>query len=543
MKKHNGFDLFENADKDTIEKLSAHLGETGGSEREKIYRMAVKKSAVRQGQFCGIEPAYENEEVYELKGVDFNMKKNRLKPFMAAAACLLIAGAVLCGTALIRHSGKKNDSEYYSNIAATDENGKTILKVAYVALGTDTDFSGFRSIISDFNASSDSYKAELVPYSNEEGHSAINKLNEDLADGIVPDIIWAEPCKLRTLYDHGYLEDLNNMIDNYNGIKRNEIVPSLLNVITINGHIPCIPDSIHAQTYCMETSLLGEGITNWNFEQAVKLYNSLSEDDKKHFLELNAYNDSELNIFWSSRRETLADYFITGGIISSMDYENYEFKPENGLRQALEFIYSLPDDSNEYDEPDLTFRRPVLTNAYVSVCSSYSTHAIGYHGGNDISLVGYPTENGTGVLGSSYLGIGIMKNCPSKQGAWDFINYTAITGDDQYRTPTSNLPLRASLYQKDYEADKMSKSSINCGMTKDGGLTFDQNEIAFYITESQKQQLKDYIDSLDFTIYQDEEIENIIREECAYVVRGERTPDQCISILTDRIGTYIDENR
>ena len=43
-------------------------------------------------------------------------------------------------------------------------------------------------------------------------------------------------------------------------------------------------------------------------------------------------------------------------------------------------------------------------------------------------------------------------------------------------------------------------------------------------------------------IYEDEEIVNIIKEECDYVVNGERTPDQCIDILNDRVGTYLAEN-
>ena len=42
--------------------------------------------------------------------------------------------------------------------------------------------------------------------------------------------------------------------------------------------------------------------------------------------------------------------------------------------------------------------------------------------------------------------------------------------------------------------------------------------------------------------YEDEEVVDIIKEECDYVVNGERTPDQCIDILNDRIGTYLAEN-
>ena len=417
----------------------------------------------------------------------------------------------------------------------TNEDGKTVITLAYLCSIPDEETYSFEHTVYDYNRNNSKYEVEMTVYTEEEGQSAFNKLSSDLADGKTPDIIFGATSRLRTLYDRGYLADLGEIMDDYDGVKRDEIVPSLLNAMSIDGHIPVMPSAIYAETMCIDTERLGEDITDWNFDQAIGLYNSLSDDDKKHFL--------PFQYSYMGNKKAVANYLIEGAVISCMDYRSYTFDPEKGLRKALEFISTLPDDSDVYRDAEIFPVNYVLTNPHVSVSSFYSVDAIGNHHGKEISLVGYPTETGSGVLVHAYSAYGIMDNSPSKEGAWDYINSLSILSDDPYKSVAGNLPLRSSAYPRLYDIDPISNSSINIGFIKEGGVAMYPEKGDFSITDAQKQQLKDYIADLDFCIYHDEEIENIIREECGYVVSGERTPDQCIDILNDRVGTYMAENK
>lgn len=522
--------ILENADLKTAGRIAEMCPSVDETERKGLLRRLKKRCGNADNRQLSVIPdSSDNEEYYEYKLTGAgNMKRKWLKPVRAAVTALVIVGGLAGGFAVVK-SMKKDKPPVHAKV---DENGIPILTAAYICSDEGDDGGYFREKVSNLNLRNDDYKVEVITYTYDEEGTSLKKLSLDLADGKVPDIVAGAPEVLMPLYRHDYLEDLGELMDEKDGIKRNDIVPSLLKAITFDGEIPLITDEMYLQTYVVRNDRLGEELTNWSIGQAVDFYNSLSDDDKTVFLR------------GATDKAAIGEYFIEGAMLSSIDYRNFTFDPEKGLREALEFIYSLPDDvgsaMNVYAHEPGDF---LLKCPFVAVSNSYSYEAIGCNGGRDISLVGYPTENGSGVNAMIYSSMGIMDSSDCKDMAWDFINeYYFSEDNDYYNHNLAALPLRDSLYQKLYDLDSSMNSSINRGFTNENGAYIYPDGDKFRITEKQKQQLKDYIANLDVCAYHDYELENMIKEECAYVVSGERTPDQCIDILNDRVEKYLAEN-
>ena len=63
------------------------------------------------------------------------------------------------------------------------------------------------------------------------------------------------------------------------------------------------------------------------------------------------------------------------------------------------------------------------------------------------------------------------------------------------------------------------------------------------ISQEYVDKIYDYILSVKFEPYFSSEVRDMVSEELEYVISGERTPEQCIDILNDRVGTYLAEKK
>ncbi|MDO4863941.1 MAG: hypothetical protein Q4A05_07215, partial [Ruminococcus sp.] len=77
-------------------------------------------------------------------------------------------------------------------------------------------------------------------------------------------------------------------------------------------------------------------------------------------------------------------------------------------------------------------------------------------------------------------------------------------------------------------------SSINSPVELPDGTTMT-------LSDEQKQQLTDLLDSIKIDPFVNSAMEQMIKEESDYVFEGERSAEQCADILQSRIGLYLSE--
>ncbi len=464
------------------------------------------------------------------------MKEKWIKPLRAAVIALVVAGG-LVGSLTLMKSMKKDKSESSASVAGSQADtsadrkdaDKETIKVAFIRQ-EEAAAGEFDKHIQKFRTANSQYRLDVTEYRDSDEADAFKQLTADISGGTTYDLIAAYPGQLRVLDNRHYLADLGEYIDNSENISREDFLPNGLDAITIDDHIPAMAFDIDAETICCQTERLDDPHENWTFEEAISFIDKLSDEEKSVLLGP------------GTKRKNIADFLITGAINSSVDFRNNKFDAENGLRQALEYIYSLPDDSGVYNDGRIDVK-PILTDPYARIDCFYADRTISQQGNKPVTLVGFPSENGNGVKLEKWSSMyGIMENADNKAGAWKFIEFFLSDEMQSYIDIVHGLPIMERAHKIWWDRNPIYQFSINQPVVESYDAPKNGEAATITITDAQKKQLDDYIHNMKVFIYEDEEIVNIIKEECDYVVNGERTPDQCIDILNDRVGTYLAEN-
>lgn len=472
---------------------------------------------------------------YKFKGAD-SMKEKWIKPLRAAVIALVVAGG-LVGSLTLMKSMKKDKSEPSASVAGSQADtsadrkdaDKETIKVAFIRQ-EETAAGEFDKHIQKFRTANSQYRLDVTEYRDSDEADAFKQLTADISGGTTYDLIAAYPGQLRVLDNRHYLADLGEYIDNSENISREDFLPNGLDAITIDDHIPAMAFDIDAETICCQTERLDDPHENWTFEEAISFIDKLSDEEKSVLLGP------------GTKRKNIADFLITGAINSSVDFRNNKFDAENGLRQALEYIYSLPDDSGVYNDGRIDVK-PILTDPYARIDSFYADRTISQQGNKPVTLVGFPSENGNGVKLEKWSSMyGIMENADNKAGAWKFIEFFLSDEMQSYTDIVHGLPIMERAHKIWWDRNPIYQFSINQPVVESYDAPKNGEAATITITDTQKKQLDDYIHNMKIFFYEDEEVVDIIKEECDYVVNGERTPDQCIDILNDRVGTYLAEN-
>ena len=530
---------------DTLENTVSHNSELCREAEERKRKTHFLKSKKRC-EFSNDATKYVqsdrngNEEYcyyeYKFKGAD-SMKEKWIKPLRAAVIALVVAGG-LVGSLTLMKSMKNDKSESSASVAGSQADtsadrkdaDKETIKVAFIRQ-EEAAAGEFDKHIQKFRTANSQYRLDVTEYRDSDEADAFKQLTADISGGTTYDLIAAYPGQLRVLDNRHYLADLGEYIDNSENISREDFLPNGLDAITIDDHIPAMAFDIDAETICCQTERLDDPHENWTFEEAISFIDKLSDEEKSVLLGP------------GTKRKSIADFLITGAINSSVDFRNNKFDAENGLRKALEYIYSMPDDSGVY-KGETARAKQILSSPYVCIDYFYGDRTISQQDNKPVTLVGFPTETGNGIKLEKWSSMyGIMENADNKAGAWKFIEFFLSDEMQSYTDIVHGLPIMERAHKIWWDRAPEYQFSINSPLIEsyDASKKYD-SDVTVTITDAQKKQLDDYIHNMKIFFYEDEEVVDIIKEECDYVVNGERTPDQCIDILNDRIGTYLAEN-
>ena len=457
---------------------------------------------------------------------------------MKKLTSILLAGAVLASAASCS-SSKRSESIQ----PTTNEQGKKIVRIAYIDSDYET-VGALKQSLPHFNFNKE-HTAEIDYYTfdaeTETENAACNWLTNDILSGKVPDLIAASPTVIERFYKNGYLTDLAELMEDYGGIQKSDLLDNVLEGITMDdGTIPGIFKRFELETSIVNSNYTDIDASSWTLDRAMKEYDSL--DDKSHFI----YSMNPLS-------EDM-NYFLKGAVMSCFDYKTNEFHPSDDLAEVLGFVADMKNYESEYEfnwyfhtddlitgEAMINFLRIYGINGW------YAQEAVMKFDGAPVQLIGYPTADG----GKPYAIIPSMYAIPSKaankEGAWEFI-CNLLSEEEQRLQNISNsvsegFPVIKSVIQPLLDESPAGGKSLNnekIGSFRQGADE-DPNYVKPTVTDEKKQQFVDYFTGVELYPYKSKEVEDIIMEEFQAVINGERTPEQCIEILSDRIGTYLAE--
>ena len=422
----------------------------------------------------------------------------------------------------------------YDKVPAEDVKDKEI-----ITLGTVYGSYSLASQIIKFNKNNDTYRVKLIDYSEfdtpDDYTAGRKRFYSDLTGGNAPDIIVPEGYDAANLIDKGVFTDLTPLMENSNGIKKEDLVHNAQTVFARDDKLFCVFPTFTVQAIQVKKEFYKEGmnlddVIEWEKATGNK---ALSGDMTRSgvmsmfmSMSMNEFLDPKTGkcSFDSPEFAKLLEYANTYPKEISEDYwNNYDYNA---------YLYEYRNNSS------------LLNFAYVDDFSSYNWNAK-YRFGEIPELIGVPLSGkDTAVLNIDAV-IGISSKSKKKEAAWEFVKTCfehEYYEDLGWGIPTVEKELDAKA-QKATEPTYYIDEEGNKVESPETYWLMDHEETIDPLTKEQVAKLKDFVVNVEGLYTWDEELNNIIDEETQGYFEGQKSAEEVASIIQSRLQIYINEKK
>ncbi len=405
------------------------------------------------------------------------------------------------------------------------------MEICYGTIGIEEEM---RSAIVEFNKNNKDYRIVIKDYSEED--DAVMKMNLDIVAGNVPDIIDLSACNADKYISKGLVEDLTPYLEKDSEIGEDDIIPSLLEAMKIDGKIYYIsPDFLL-------TTLVGKGsdvgtATGWTYEE----FNDLlagKADDVRPFV-----SDNHVDILASLLDAGVSDYIDWQAGTCNFDNENYK----NILKTAKERGVDSEYDYEENDDvaKDIMNGKILFNIGFVGL-DDIQVYDFLYKG--DYNYIGYPNSEREGSYYYFPIQMGIYAKSDNKEGAWEFVR-TFLTKEYQGTVMSAtNVPTRQDCFDLMIEGAMAEKEYVNAV-----GREIHPRDKEYYIggnsiklgplSQEQADTFVNLVKRTKKVGYFDDEVTEILLEEAQNYFSGKNSLDQAVQYTQNRVNTYVNEKR
>lgn len=328
--------------------------------------------------------------------------------------------------------------------ARLDElNSREIVTLA----GSNLLYSDLRKQIKKFNKTNDKYRIcakdyqQFSEYTEDSSVAGSTRLDQDLIDGNIPDIILLDSnMDVLSYLSKGFLTDMNVFLDSDPDIKREDCYSNVFDAYTFNNKLYCVPASYTADTFAAKTSV-SSAFDSWTYEDFFSLANQ--NPDIPVFS-----NCFRTDVFCKLMSSYIADYVNLTD--HSCDFNNETFI------KLLEIIQANTMDENteeDYMYSDSSSGMTALKDNTALVASYNSMDLCAYHqlvqcyAAEPVSLNGVPSLSGPKNIITSDQCFSVSENSQVKEGAWEFIKQ--FFTDEYQSSGLSCTPIKRSSFSKE----------------------------------------------------------------------------------------------
>lgn len=451
--------------------------------------------------------------------------KNNLKKFTALTLSVMTLGTLVsCG----KDVEEINDSQESTSSESTQDSEKTEITIGlYNEINSE-----LPAAVEEFNRSNESYIVQIKDYSDgkslmemdgTEFNNAATQMDMDIIKGNSLDIIVRNSYEITRYIQLDILENLYSCMDNYGGIKREDLIPNIIAGAEVDGELPVIMTNFYIDTSEAKTKHIPEENINWSVDDVFSTLDTIP-DDMSFF-----YGETSVS--------SIASYILQSAEIDFVDYgsNSCSFDSDEFI-ELLRKIDTLDfDDYTQYDTDGMAFIRDKYLINQIGLCNvSDAVYSIYSLNGEEISFLGYPTADGGKNHLSAEEMLGILKTSDCKEGAWEFINFLLTESQLPLNLEDRNIgiPITEAHFRSLLDAEGV--DSI-----REPHELLDGQEIA--LTEEQIAEYEEFIRSVDGSFFKNTNISSIVWQELESMLGGESTPEKCAEIIQDRAETYLSE--
>lgn len=430
--------------------------------------------------------------------------------------------------------------------AADSDKEKTDITLTYATPGIIS--SAEKNLISEFNMADNGYRINVKTYAKSEnlenGEFTIAspdsttsyniEIMNDIIDGEV-DIIADrafETDLFENLMGKGAFVDLYSFMENDDEINSSTLNPHVLELHETDGKLYMMPylfkiDTLYGKTEYVgtkENQTLDEFIANW---EAMPEGSMICGHDTKNYVYMSVLRNQ---------------------MFSFVDYANAKVSfdsPE--FIKLLEFCNSFYNDNGDYHERAWNAVN-MVERGRINGFDSFHL----YVRNNDVTFVGYPSENGTGSYIDSIdyrLAINSAVSNERQKGAWEFIKMYA--GKEFQTSVWCDADEKSMFYgEKGFPVNmdaynEAAKRTMNGEYFSDVRSFSGVEENVGNITEDELDRCTEYINNVKSvaTVIDREILIDVIGSEVSAYFNGEQSAKTTAEMLQNRLSIYVSESQ
>ena len=426
---------------------------------------------------------------------------------------------------------------------------KTVLTLACMYLDWN-----LKSRIVEFNKNSEDYRIIIKDYSqyatDDDYNAGITKLNTEILSGQVPDLLYTYNMPISQYAAQGILVDLKPYIEADSELSGDALMTHILDAASIDGKLYEAFSYFNINTAVGLTKVVGD-YDQWTVKELKDALTKLQPDAS--VFGVGYTRDDMLS---NCLRRSYAAYvdWTTG----TCNFDSEDF------RELLEFVSTFPESFDwdgvewgtmEYDADALKAGTQLLVETSISALQDYAWTLASF-AGQDITYVGYPSATGNNNVFTIGDGLSITSTCKDKDGAWQFVRML-FTEDYQREVNYYGIPTNTALFNeqlKDLMTLKYQTDGDGNYILDDNGekivepkatYWFDENnqyEIDV-LTQEQIDQIMALYNGTNLVQNDDESIMSIITEETAGYFAGQKTLDDTVRLIQNRVSLYVAESK
>ena len=312
----------------------------------------------------------------------------------------------------------------------TKRNAEELANQTVITVGMLYSDQAVTSRITEFNKSNTDYRIKIADYSkyneyNEEKetmtNSAQKQLKMDILSGNEPDmIITSDFSLIEELAPKGIYADLATYLEKDEDLSKDDIMPNVLEASKIKGKLYSLSPTFTVQSMACKSKFYDK--ENWSVDDFI---DTMHENKDMHITQYGNTKDEAFSALSSIVYECV-DFNKAECNFNSDEFKNIlefcnEFKDKS---EEINWENATDEELQEYwneTETLLMEDKALLYNLNFYDLTEYSTAKNAYFGGEDITLVGIPSEDGKGARISIDSAMAILESSPSKDVCWKFI--------------------------------------------------------------------------------------------------------------------------
>ena len=423
-----------------------------------------------------------------------------------------------------------------------------------LVLATTRSWSGLDAALAEYNQSNDKCHIILDIY---EGEEELARLDGALVSGNPPDLLDLSGLDITKYAQKQLLEDLNLYLEKSSVLKREDFLESILDGFTIDEKLYGIPDSFYFTSLLGRTSQVGSS-AGWTLEDLMALTEKYPDS---RLLNSGSFEYALENLL----RSYILEEFINWET-GACSFDSPEFcSLIRWMQEHTRNIYLSYEEGMDYSY-GVVPADMLLVRKYVDSPRHYALMT--YDWDEPFTLIGCPTKDGTPSYGAGgNNAVAIVSRSGSRDQAWDFLEFF-LTRQEQ--DPFGSFSSRRDVLYQDieeeteplYDRDENGEILIyeHFWVMENGQWVehwnesrirprqfqyVDGEEIPYYYMEKERADiLLEFLEQLDFTPkpHIHSEIFEIIMEETAPFLNGDKSLEEAVHVVQNRVSALVQES-